>query len=231
VAAVSHLKEDTMRVRDIMTTKLVTVNPTTLFKDAVQLLLAEGVSSLAVVDTDDDLIGVVTETDLVTKQAYPHHESPSLDAKPTAASSEYHWTTKAQSRSVGDLMSTDVVTCLPGEDVHAVARRMLRRGVHQLPVVMDRKLVGIVSRQDVLATFDRPDEELESEVRRLIDNTLWISEGHAEISVRDGVVTLDGAVRYPADVAIVSDVVANVRGVVDVINRLTSPRRQIPHHG
>jgi len=49
--------------------------------------------------------------------------------------------------------------------------------------------------------------------------------------VRDGVVTLDGAVRYPADLAIVSDVVANVRGVADVINRLTSPPRQIPHHG
>jgi CBS domain-containing protein len=211
-----------MKVRDIMTTKVVTVNPTTLFKDAVELLLAQDISSLPVVDVHDQFVGLVTETDLLTKEAYPDRQPRALAATATTASAEYHWTAKAEGLTVGQLMSTDVVTCLPVEDVHAVARRMLRQGVHQLPVLIDRRLVGIVSRQDILATFDRPDGDIESEVLHLIDNSLWIPEGHARISVLDGVVTLHGTVRYHGDIANVSHVVANVRGVVDVINRLAS---------
>ena len=197
-----------MRVRDIMTTGLVTANPTTLFKDAVELILANDISSLPVVDADGQLVGLVTESDLLAKEAYPERQPRAL--------------------SVGELMSSDLVTCLPGEDVHVVARRMLRHNVHQLPVVMDDKLVGIVSRQDILATFDRPDADIESEVRRLIDNSLWIPQGHARISVLDGVVLLCGTVRYRGDIVVVSRIVSNVRGVVAVINRLVPPDSSPP---
>ncbi len=218
-----------MRVRDIMTTGLVTANPTTLFKDAVELILANDISSLPVVDADGQLVGLVTESDLLAKEAYPERQPRALAVIATApTAAESRWRAKGDGLSVGELMSSDLVTCLPGEDVHVVARRMLRHNVHQLPVVMDDKLVGIVSRQDILATFDRPDADIESEVRRLIDNSLWIPQGHARISVLDGVVLLCGTVRYRGDIVVVSRIVSNVRGVVAVINRLVPPDSSPP---
>jgi CBS domain-containing protein len=214
-----------MRVREIMTANVVTVSPATIFKDAIELLLTNHVSSLPVVDFDDQFVGIVTETDLLTKEAFPdYYRRPSTAAavSNSAGASQDRWTAKADGASVGELMSTDVVICVPGEDVHVVARRMLRNEVHQLPVVVDGKLIGIVSRYDILATFDRSDKDIESEVRLLIDNSLWIPQGQARVSVMDGVVTLYGTVRYHSDITILSHVVANVRGVVDVINRLTA---------
>jgi len=212
-----------MKVRDIMTTEVVTVNPTTLFKDAVRLVLAHDIASVPVVDFDDQLVGVLSATDLLAKPAYPDRQpDPQAANAANASSRERQCSAKADGLTAGELMTTDIVTCLPGDDVRAVARRMLRNRVNQLPVVLDATLVGIVSRGDVLATFDRTDHDIAAEVRRLIDTSPGIAQGHVRAAVADGVVTLYGTARQYSDTDTMAHAAANVSGVVNVINRIRS---------
>jgi CBS domain-containing protein len=211
-----------MKVQDIMTTTVVTVTPTTRFKDAVELVLTRGIAGLPVVDLDGQLVGIVTATDLLAKEAYPDRQPDPSKATPAIAATERRWTAKADGVTVEELMTTDIVACLPGDDVHAVARRMLRNRVNQLPVVTDGKLIGIVSRRDVLSTFDRTDHDIAAEVRRLIDNSPGIPQGYVRVAVVDGVVTLYGSVRYHNDTNAIVHIAANACGVVNVIDRLVS---------
>jgi CBS-domain-containing membrane protein len=224
-----------MLVRDIMTTKVITAKPTTVFKDLAQLLLTWGISGVAVVDGDNTLAGVVTRSDLLSKLAYPDERPPtSAELAAVASSRKRHWSTAANGLTAGELMTTDVVTCLPAEEMTTAVRRMLDHSVNRLPVVVGTKLIGIVSRQDILATFVRPDEEVAQEVSRLVDNFLWIRQGrlveHAvwagqghdvEVTVADGVVTLRGQVHHHLDQAALAHAVARVRGVIAVVNQLT----------
>ena len=119
-------------------------------------------------------------------------------------------------------MTKPVTTCQPSEDVRLVARRMLERGVKRMPVVDHRgALVGIVSRQDILRSLARPDDEIAAEVTRLLRTDPNRPDDHrVTSSVEDGRVRLTGDVRYAWDERIIVEMIRGVDGVIDVDSNL-----------
>jgi CBS domain-containing protein len=213
-----------VEVRDLMTSTPVTVEPTATVKDIAHVLLEHDVSSVPVVDMGDTLVGVVSEADLVCREGYPtvrsHHLAAMIDE--AVADHRHHWTARAEGLTAQEIMTTDVVTCAPTETVGIVVRRMLHHGVRTLPVVQDRHLVGVLSSHDILGLFDRPDGEIRAGVTELLADPLWAPDSHAvDVEVLDGVVILTGSVRHPSDKRLVHNLVGEVPGVIEVVDRLT----------
>jgi CBS domain-containing protein len=210
-----------MRVGDVMTKDLVTVGPDTPFKEVVEHLVRSEVSSVPVVDAQGRLVGLITEADLISKEAYGGGRRALGLLADVLSARDHHWVTKASGSRAANVMTTSVVVCRPDDDVRSVARRMLQRGVKRMPVVDGDTLVGIVSRRDILAMFDRPDEAIAADVGRLLEDGLNIPyDCHVGFAVADGVVTLTGDVRYGWDEPIIVTQVRDVPGVIDVISQL-----------
>jgi CBS domain-containing protein len=212
-----------MKVKDVMTTDVVTVREDTSFKDTVELLVEHRISGVPVVDGDGRLVGLVTEADLVSKEAFDLRHRRPLAAVAELISGASRWSGKASGLTAGQVMTDRVVTVTPREDVRAAARRMLDLGVKRFPVVDGGRLVGIISRHDLLRIFHRPDSEIAAELEIKLADPLYAPEHHSvTAAVEDGVVTLIGSVRSPGEVAVVVGLASNVGGVVHVENRITS---------
>jgi CBS domain-containing protein len=218
-----------VKVGDIMTTDLVTVTPDTSLKEVAERLVRSEVSSLPVLNDQHRLIGIVTEADLISKEAYGGYRRRALALFVDALSGrEHRWVTKAAGSTAGDVMTRVLVTCQPGDDVRSAARRMLEHHVKRLPVVAGNKFLGIVSRQDILRTFDRSDDSIRIDVEDVLRGPNRPDDSHVHCSVNEGVVRLSGDVRYAWDKPIVVGMVRAVEGVLDVIsdvhNREPNPR-------
>ena len=130
-------------VRDVMTTEVVTVQPWTPFREIVTRLAEHRISAAPVLDAEGNLLGVVTEADLLLKQ-----EHPDLKLNIPLAWSRRRRLERDKAAAVvaGELMTTPAVTVSPTATVTEAARRMHTAGVKRLPVVNDAgRLVGIVS--------------------------------------------------------------------------------------
>ena len=210
-----------MRVSDIMTTSVVSIAPDTPYKDIVERLVGSQVSSLPVVDEHGTLVGIVTEADLISKEAYDGRRHRALRLVADVLSGrEHHWVTKAAGMVAADVMTSNVMVCRPDEPVRSVARRMLKQGVKRMPVVDAGGLVGIVSRQDILGMFDRADDAIAAEVEQVLASQNMPEDHHLRFSVEDGIVNLTGDVRYGWDESIVVSMVREVEGVITVVSRL-----------
>jgi osmotically-inducible protein OsmY len=98
---------------------------------------------------------------------------------------------------------------------------MLEQGVNRLPVVTDGRLVGIVTRADLVRAFVRSDSELEREIRiEVLQRALWIPDGMVEVSVVEGAVTLSGVVETETDADVLVRLVQRVPGVVSVASEV-----------
>jgi CBS domain-containing protein len=216
-----------MKVREVMTTDVITVRRDAPFKDVVELLLVNEVSGLPVVDADGVVVGMVTEADVVAKGAYPGPRRRTLSVlADVLAGRDVHWARKAGGTKAEELMNTPVLTASPDNDVRAAARAMVELRVKRLPVVEDGRLVGIVSRPDVLRAFHRSDREIEADIRERLASPFEVPEDHAvRFFVRDGVVTLEGSVHHESDARVVEGMVERVRGVVTVESRLAFQER------
>lgn len=210
-----------MRVREVMTHPVVTVAPGTPFKELIVTLVDTGVSGLPVVDDATRVVGIVTEADLIPKGASPGRRRALGVVRDLVAGDPARWVRRARATTAADVMTTEVRVCAPGDDVRAVAREMAERHVKRMPVVDGGRLVGIVSRHDVLAVFDRPDDKVAAEVAHgLRSDPNRPDDAHVEAVVDDGVVTLRGDVRYPWDEAVVVSIARSVPGVLAVVSRL-----------
>lgn len=149
-----------VHVRDVMTSDVVSVGPEATYGEIADRLLAHDVSGLPVIDDDGTLLGIVTEADLVTREAYgPDRRRPLGLIVDYLRDRDPAWVRKASATTAADLMTRVVTTASPDDEVRVTARRMLESGRKRLPVVgSDGRLVGIVSRRDVLAagTLGRP---------------------------------------------------------------------------
>ena len=150
-------------VKDLMTTQVVTVGPATPFKEIVARLAEHRVSAVPVVDDDGLVLGVVSEADLLLKEEFPdarrRHPAVLDQAAPPGTRP------KAAGTTARDLMSVAVVSIAPEATVAEAARRMHAAGVKRLPVLDERgRLVGIVSRGDLLKVFNRPDQAIRREI-------------------------------------------------------------------
>jgi CBS-domain-containing membrane protein len=205
-------------VKDVMTTEVVAVRRDTAFKEMAAVLRRYRVSALPVIDDAGRVVGVVSAADLLAKEAL-------ADPGVMAEVLHHQDVRKAEGLTAGDLMTHPAVTAAPGDPVEQAARMMHFMRVRRLPVVNSGgELVGIVSRSDVLAVFDRPDED----IRRDIVDTIFrheflIDQRLFTVTVESGVVTLEGC---PETIALGRDLVRKARhvpGVVAVRDRLTYP--------
>jgi CBS domain-containing protein len=206
-------------VRDLMTTPVVTVGPETPFKEIVARLAEHRISALPVVDDDGRVLGVVSEADLLLKEEFP---DPDQDVP-------LFWTrrrrlerNKAAAATARDLMTVAVVSIAPDATAPEAARRMHTAKVKRLPVVDERgRLVGIISRADLLKVFNRSDEDIRREILdEVIVGEFMMAPSRFFIQVHDGVVVLEGRVERLSLLPWVVRAVHSVEGVVRVENRL-----------
>lgn len=207
-------------VKDVMTTNVIWVKKDAPFKEMVTALREHRVSAFPVLDEEAKVIGVVSEADMLTKEALIDEQ----DGLPGVITGmlRHKDQRKAHGITAGDLMTGSPVTVTPEETVEHAARLMYQRKVKRLPVVdAGRHLVGIISRADVLAVFDRPDEQICKEITNDVIVYEFPGNRHAlTVTVKDGVVTLEGT---PETNAAGHDIVRRVRhvpGVVAVRDRL-----------
>lgn len=210
-----------MLVRDIMTTDVVTVGIGEPFRDVAETMLDAGVSGLPVVNSDGTLVGIVTEADLVAKEALTGRRRLLGVLLDVFAGSEGWWH-KSKGLIALELMSTPVQTISPDEDVRVAARRMMAGRVKRLPVVDEHgRLVGIVSRADVLTIYDRTDRQLDADVRALLHDPSREEPGDdIRFKVSEGVVHLRGTVANSAHRRALVAAVRAVPGVVGVNSEL-----------
>jgi CBS domain-containing protein len=207
-------------VRDIMSTQVVAVKRGATFKEMAARLRQDRVSAFPVVDDDGKVIGVVSEADMLAKEVLNGDHLGTLTAMLHRRERE-----KADGLTADDLMTHPAVTVGPGDSVEHAARLMYTLQVKRLPVVNpDGRLVGIISRTDVLAVFDRPDEEIRQEIiGSVIAEDFLEDPSQFTVTVQAGVVTLEGS---PDTATLGQDLARKIRyvqGVVAVRDRLTYP--------
>lgn len=206
-------------VCDVMTTEVICASPKTPYKELVRLLVDRGVSALPVVDDPRHVVGIVSEADLLLKEELlpEPKEAPLLERKRRRIQRA-----KAHGLMAADVMTTPAVTIGEHATVAEAARRMHARGVKRLPV--DNavgRLVGIVSRSDLLKVFLRNDEEIRREVlEEVICRDMGMDPHRFHVLVGDGVVVLEGSCERRSLIPFLVRAVYGVDGVVGVENRL-----------
>jgi CBS domain-containing protein len=136
-------RPDWWRVRDVMTTHVISVAPTATPTDVADLLVSHGISGLPVTDVGGRLLGVVTEADLVRRQARAGAGAVGRRHEASGPS--------AEAETVATLMTRPAVTASPDDDLPTTAHTLVTSGYRRLPVVTrDGRLVGVVSRRDML---------------------------------------------------------------------------------
>ncbi|MEK2478641.1 MULTISPECIES: CBS domain-containing protein [Streptomyces] len=200
-------------VNDVMTHDVVTVDPDTPFKEITSVLSAHGFSAVPVADARGAPMGLVSETDLLRKQAAQpdKYGDPATPGWP-------HEKAKARAENAAGLMTTPVVTAHADWPVAQAARTMDHRHVRRLLVVDETdRIIGIVSRSDLLRVFLRPDEEIQEEVRDdVLEGILRLGGTEVQVQVQEGVVTLRGEVENRSTAQIAERLAKGVDGVVTV---------------
>lgn len=209
-------------VGDVMTRDVATVTPQTSYREIVDRLVGRAVSAVPVVDPHGRVVGVVSEADLLHKveaMGDPRDRRVILRIP-------RHDAAKAQGLTAADLMTMPPVTVWPETSVVAAARRLESRKVKRMPVVDDDgRLVGIVSRRDLLRMHTRPDAQIRADiVDGVLVRTLWIDPLSVEVDVVDGVVTVTGKVESRSVARLLVELAGEVAGVVEVADRLTWER-------
>jgi CBS domain-containing protein len=198
-------------VKDAMTIRVVSVKQDTSFKEMATALRENRVSAFPVVDDDGRVIGVVSEADMLARKVL------------STGMQHRGEQDKAEGLTAGDLMTHPAITVSPEDSVEVAARLMYTLQIKRLPVIdASRRLAGIISRTDVLAIFDRSDEEIHKEVT---DDVIWhefgAGPGQLAVTVQAGVVTLEGNAETAALGHVIVRKVRHVQGVVAVRDRLS----------
>ena len=207
-----------MRVRELMTANVLTIGPEAPLKDVARILVEHRISGLPVCDIEGRVLGVISEGDILYKEHDPSEGRFGgplawlVDGSPSAAGAA-----KARAVTAATAMTAPAVTIAPYESVSQAARLMCERGVNRLPVVKDGRLVGILTRADLVRAFTRTDEEVEREVREdVLARTMWVEPGRVDVAVANGVVRLTGRLHSRSDVELLGRLAARVPGVVAV---------------
>ena len=200
-----------LAVSDVMTRDAITVAPEADFKQIERLLAQHHVGALPVVDAEGRPVGVVSETDLVLKT------EASLAAPAGIGARARRQRSKAAATTAQGLMTAPPISVEPGERLAAAARLMRQHAVNQLLVVGEGRLLGVVSRGDLLKSFLRADEDIRDDVvQGVIHGIMWLNPIEFEVSVIDGVVEISGVIERRSHVEILIDLIRGVEGVVAV---------------
>jgi CBS-domain-containing membrane protein len=209
------------RVRDVMTTKVITVDRITPYKEIAALLAKHKISAVPVLMLGRHVAGVVSEADLLAAQQKRER------AAHAAAGGGLHLTHRHDAHQgliAEQLMTSPAITIYPEAALSTVARLMNSHHLKRLPVVNpDGTLAGIVSRSDLLSVFLRSDEDIAGEVRDMLSKVLLTDPDAVSVRVRNGVVILGGQPAAGTDPGLVPVAVRltwDIAGVVDVIEKI-----------
>ncbi|MFH0241262.1 CBS domain-containing protein [Streptomyces sp. HK10] len=203
-------------VRDLMTADVVSVREDARYREILDALDRNRVSALPVVDAEGRVAGVVSEADLLRAEGHPGDRPrllPRLPGPPRPPD---------RTGTARELMTAPAVTIGPDEPVNRAARLIEGRRVKRLPVVDgERRLLGILSRRDLVRMHMRPDADIRADiVDGVLKHTLWITPSQVDVGVGDGVVELRGRVDRRTTAASAVRLAEQVPGVVRVVDRL-----------
>lgn len=208
-----------MKVADLMTVDVVSATPDQPLKAAARELGARGVSGLPVLDATGVVVGVLSEADILAKEVDGRREShallrflegPPIDDRFDAV-------------TVGEAMSAPPIVIAPERRIAEAASLMLTEGINRLPVVDgDGRLVGIVTRADLVRAFARDDASVAREILQAARDDLWLDPARISIAVVDGVVTLGGELDTEAEERALVATARRVPGVVEVVSTVAT---------
>lgn len=203
-------------VRDVMTQSVVTVRRGTPLKEVAQLLIDHKISGVPVVDVDSAVLGIVSEADLLIKE----QGASAVRHRPLARFLGESRETRAQLAKLGavtaaEAMTSPAVTITSGRSIHEAAAIMAGGSVNRLPVVDDGRLVGIVTRADLVRAYVRSDDELARTIREdVIRGILWLEPALFTVIVTDGVASISGRVERRSTAEMVERTASMVPGVI-----------------
>jgi len=205
-----------LTVADVMTRSVRSVRPKTPLKDVARLMLDNWLSGVPVVDRYGTVLGVVSEADFLAKEqgvrAVHHRRLAGLFGETAEVQTQL---AKLAARTAGEAMTAPAVTIESKRPIHEAAALMTNRRINRLPVVDDGRLVGIVTRADLVRAYLRSDEELEQTIREdVLLRILWLDPAGFKVQVRNGEATVAGSVERRSTAEIVEETVKLVPGLV-----------------
>lgn len=205
-------------VSDVMTRDVIAAHEDAPFKEIVATLARNRVSAAPVIDDDRKVIGVVSESDLISHMAVDGSGGPSWRQEKLTATRK-----KSHGSTARDLMTAPPVTTRAHATITDAARTAARAGVRHLPVVdAEGQLIGIVSRSDLLRVFLRQDEEIREEIEQYGTHAMRLDPTTFSVDVHEGVVTLTGKLERELLVGKLINHIRGISGVVDVDSHLTA---------
>lgn len=208
-----------MKVSQLMTPEVITVGRDTSLKEAARRMIEAAVSGLVVTDGSGALVGVITEADFVKTES---------ERRAGKRARLLRWFSRNEpevsdtERLVGDVMTPEVIT-LGSEADHAEAARLMRKaGVKRIPIVDEEgRLIGILSRSDIMRAFARPDADIVAEIEdHVMGDVLWIDPRRATIRCIEGNLVLSGRLETKSDVTLLEALARRVDGVVSLASHL-----------
>jgi len=211
-----------MNVQDVMTAEVISVRAETPLKEVARLLAEHGISGVPVLDDREQVIGVVSEADFLLKeQAGTRRQSGSLLWWLTDRNELQRAERKLRATTAGEIMTSPAITVAAERPLREAAALMTRHRINRLPVVDGGRLVGIVTRADMVETFLVPDDELRQRIQsEVVRDTMWMDETEVKVSVVDGVARLEGTVDRRSTAMILERLVRHVDGAVGVESHL-----------
>lgn len=219
-----------LSARDLMTSEVVTVPPATPVLSIARLLAERGISAVPVLDGSGKLLGIVTEADLIRRLAdeadHPTSWLGSLFASPERDAARY---ARTHGATAEDLMSTDLASVEPTTPASEVAHMMEDRNIRRVLVVQEGRLLGLVSRADLLRALVAPkrepmdlsDDRIRTAVLAAIRKQPWADTFYTLIDVKDGVVEINGFSRSSEVQRALRVLAENVPGVKAVEDKTT----------
>ncbi len=218
-----------MQARDVMTPDVISVHPESSVRHIVQTLLRHRISAVPVIDDDHQLVGMVSEGDLIQRPEVGGTRSPwwlGLLESPEIAALEY---VKSHGQQAQDVMTTDVVTVGPETPLSRIAAVLEEERIKRVPVVEHGRVIGVVSRADLLhaiamAPEDQTapgDEALRLAIVTRLREEAGLADRQLSVTVADGIVHLWGSVPSDAQKRAASVTVWTVQGVRGFVDHVT----------
>jgi CBS domain-containing protein len=214
-------------IKEIMTKNIITVSPETPVREVVSLLLKHHFSGIPVVNEKYELEGIVTEADLLYRIKLPaikillDQEEVYCDPQPVI-----HKYRKIGGQTARDVMSSDPVVISEEKNIESVVDLMIQKKVNPIPVVRGKKLIGIISRSDIMQFIIRQerefekhnptDEEISELVAQVLKKGICLPVANLKVSSQNGVVFLKGEIDSKENLELLKEVVKSIRGVKKV---------------